>query len=220
MFFFNKKAISTLRAKASTGNDNKYKGKHGPTRVQLVSAVIWRALVAVAQAKHGHPRASGVLQTVNLREKTVPRLPEHSCGNFWGFAMTGCMGDESKVELQGFVDLIGAAIRNTVTDCANVLSQGEDEHMKVIKPFMAANQNFSNAEMDSYLFTSWSRFPFYEIDFGWGKPVWTSVVDMPLKNFIFLMDNKEGDGIEAWVCLDEKDMVNFELDQTIRAFTT
>ncbi|KAL7227690.1 hypothetical protein ACSBR1_022540 [Camellia fascicularis] len=85
---------------------------------------------------------------------------------------------------------------------------------------MEANQNLSNAEIDSYLFTSWSRFPFYEIDFGWGKPVWTSVVNMPLKNFIFLMDNKEGDGIEAWVCLDEKDMVNFEQDQTIRALTT
>ncbi|KAL7227691.1 hypothetical protein ACSBR1_022541 [Camellia fascicularis] len=218
MFFFNKKAISTLRAKASTDNDNK--GKRGPTRVQLVSAVIWRALVAVAQAKHGQPRASGVLQTINLRKKTVPSLPEHSCGNFWGLAMTGCMGDESKMELQGFVDLIGAAIRNTVTDSANVLSLGEDGHMKLIKAFIEANQNFSNAKMDSYLFTSWCRFPFYEIDFGWGKPVWTSLVSMPVKNFICLMDNKEGDGIEAWVLLDEKDMVNFEQDQTIRAFTT
>ncbi|KAL7199796.1 hypothetical protein ACSBR2_021989 [Camellia fascicularis] len=182
MFFFNKKAISTLRAKASTNNDNK--GKRGPTRVQLVSAVIWRALVAVAQAKHGHPRASGVLQTINLRKKTVPPLPEHSCGNFWGLAMTGCMEHESKMELQGFVDLIGAAIRNTVTDSANVLSLGEDGRMKLIKAFIEANQNFSNAKMDSYLFTSWCRFPFYEIDFGWGKPVWTSVVSMPVKNFM------------------------------------
>ncbi|KAL7227689.1 hypothetical protein ACSBR1_022539 [Camellia fascicularis] len=128
MFFFNMKAILNLRAEASTGNDNK--GKRGPTRVQLVSAVIWRALVAVAQAKHGHPGASGVLQTINSREKIVLPLPEHSCGNFWGLSMTGCMEDESKMELQGFVDLIGTTIRNTVTDYANVLSQGEDGHMK------------------------------------------------------------------------------------------
>ncbi|KAK3034805.1 hypothetical protein RJ639_033710 [Escallonia herrerae] len=57
-------------------------------------------------------------------------------------------------------------------------------------------------------------------DFGLGKPIWTSVVNMPLKNVVILMDDKRGEGIEAWVQLDAADMPMFEQDSDITTFAT
>ncbi|KAL3615831.1 hypothetical protein CASFOL_040125 [Castilleja foliolosa] len=48
-------------------------------------------------------------------------------------------------------------------------------------------------------------FPVYEVDYGWGKPHWVATVGVPFKNLVALMDTKDGDGIEAWVSMVEKD---------------
>lgn len=40
------------------------------------------------------------------------------------------------------------------------------------------------------------------------------------KNVVFLMDQKDGEGIEAWVHLDEEDMNHFQQHWNIRAFAT
>ena len=58
-------------------------------------------------------------------------------------------------------------------------------------------------ETDIYNFSSWFWFPLYEVDFGWGKPIWVSTRAKTLE-MVILNDTKDGDGIEAWVSLDEK----------------
>ncbi|KAD6795381.1 hypothetical protein E3N88_06277 [Mikania micrantha] len=62
-------------------------------------------------------------------------------------------------------------------------------------------------------------FPLYDADFGWGKPCWVTAAARGF-DMITLMDDKHGDGVEAWVSLNEKDMHLFEQDQDIIAFTT
>ncbi|KAL0307401.1 UNVERIFIED_CONTAM: Stemmadenine O-acetyltransferase [Sesamum angustifolium] len=74
-------------------------------------------------------------------------------------------------------------------------------------------------------FTSWYRLPAYEVDYGWGKPVWVSVIGVPHKNLIFFLGTKSGDGIEAWVNMLEEDMTIIEhsyhllnkLDHTVKS---
>ncbi|GJU10676.1 chloramphenicol acetyltransferase-like domain-containing protein [Tanacetum coccineum] len=69
------------------------------------------------------------------------------------------------------------------------------------------------------LYTSWCSFPIYDVDFGWGKPYWASGIGSTIE-MVTLMDGKDGDGIEAWVSLKEKDMKLFEQDLDILAFTS
>lgn len=69
--------------------------------------------------------------------------------------------------------------------------------------------------INAILLNSWCRFPFYEADFGWGKPVWVSIASLPAGNSAVLIDTRDGDGIEAWISLDEKDMAVFQQDQDI-----
>ena len=76
---------------------------------------------------------------------------------------------------------------------------------RVTKCFREAHEEWSNEEVDTYMFASWCRFPFYEADFGWGKPSWVSRRDFGAE-LVSLMDTKCGSVIEAWVGLDEQHM--------------
>ncbi|KAM7482312.1 hypothetical protein LguiB_006895 [Lonicera macranthoides] len=205
MFFFSTTAISVLREKAG--------GRH--SKVQLVFALIWSALMGVDKVKKGRQRASVILQAVNLREKTIPPIPKHSCGNFWGLAMPR----SETGDFQTLVTLLSGSVRKTAKEFGRVLCDGDEGQMVVIEPLKEVSEILGDDEVSTYWFSSWSKFPFYEADFGWGKPVWVSSVNLRVKNAVFLMDEREGDGIEAWVHLDKNAMLDFQQDADIRAYT-
>ncbi|EYU23756.1 hypothetical protein MIMGU_mgv1a023695mg [Erythranthe guttata] len=75
-------------------------------------------------------------------------------------------------------------------------------------------------EVNVFAFSDWSKFGFYEADFGWGKPVVAGIGAFSRPNIIVLMDSKEGGGLEAWVHLNRNDMPYFEEDDQIKLFAT
>jgi len=83
-----------------------------------------------------------------------------------------------------------------------------------------------NRGMNYITFTSWCNFGLYDIDFGWGKPIWVSLVGSNsnstdvLSNLVLLMDTRSGDGIEAWVLLDKEDMIVLGQDKELLAFAS
>nr|GMC76978.1 vinorine synthase-like [Ipomoea batatas] len=60
--------------------------------------------------------------------------------------------------------------------------------------------------------TSWCRFPFYEVDMGWGKPAWVANAAVGMNTVVFL-DTADGEGVEAWAKLREEDMAKLEQNQ-------
>ena len=48
--------------------------------------------------------------------------------------------------------------------------------------------------------------------------MWVSIGACPDKNVIILMDNRSGDGIEAFVTLEEQEMAAFECDEELLAY--
>lgn len=58
-----------------------------------------------------------------------------------------------------------------------------------------------------YNISSVCRFPFYNVDFGWGKPVEVTIrVPNVEANGLVLMDTPLGDGITSFVHLPEEEM--------------
>ncbi|GKE58149.1 pelargonidin 3-O-(6-caffeoylglucoside) 5-O-(6-O-malonylglucoside) 4'''-malonyltransferase-like protein [Tanacetum coccineum] len=92
------------------------------------------------------------------------------------------------------------------------------EYDVLIKPFLEYSQNIMNSDVNFYAITSWCKFSFNKADFGWGKPVWRSTGQFAAQNFVVMMDDQEGDGIEAWVHFDEKRMRQLEQDSDIKAY--
>ena len=84
----------------------------------------------------------------------------------------------------------------------------------------AAAMVFKNPEI--FGFTCWFMFGFDEIDFGWGKPIWVGLMGEggSCRTLIVLQNTTSGNGIEAWVTLDENIMSILEQDPEFLAFAT
>nr|GEW78132.1 reverse transcriptase domain-containing protein [Tanacetum cinerariifolium] len=55
-------------------------------------------------------------------------------------------------------------------------------------------------------------------DFGSGKPVWRSTGKTEAQNTVIMIDDQEGDEVEAWVHLDEELMRQLEQDPDMQAY--
>ncbi|KAK2978913.1 hypothetical protein RJ640_019228 [Escallonia rubra] len=175
-----------------------------PTRVEAVTAILYKCAVASARACLGSFRPSLLIQPVNMRPNMEPPLPETSVGNIYSH-VTVQTKNEGETDLNR---LIGE-IKRAKARLKGVKNLEVNEWISVIQECLSNNY-------DGYLISSFCRYPFYQVDFGWGKPCRVSLADAPTKNDFFLMDTATGDGIEALVTLEEQQMIMFENDKDIQ----
>ena len=76
-------------------------------------------------------------------------------------------------------------------------------------------RNWKKGEGVTLAFTSLCRFPVYEADFAWGKTVWIGSAKLFNKNIVTFLDTKSGNGIEAWINLEEEEMAKFGVDKEL-----
>ncbi|KAL3635056.1 hypothetical protein CASFOL_022110 [Castilleja foliolosa] len=212
---FNKEAISSLRSKLRPSKN----GKGHLSRVRVVSAVIAKALIGLELAKKSKPRAC-FGQVVNMPSRTIPNLNKHLCGNLAAASAARFIATNEIKEkgLQELVYLLGEANEETIDHCEKLLSLDENGRKKILRePWLKMLETFASGDGFALWFTDWSKFGFYEAEFGLGnKPVWVGVSTKIPVNNIVLMENKEGDGIEAWVHLDPNDVPCFERDMDMK----
>jgi len=58
----------------------------------------------------------------------------------------------------------------------------------------------------------------YELDFGWGKPVWFYSMNAGFARFVALNDTLKGGGVEAIVTLSPDEMEIFERDPELLSY--
>ncbi|XP_070667342.1 acyltransferase-like [Malus domestica] len=98
------------------------------------------------------------------------------------------------------------------------LQRQGDKHLGLMKE---TADSFKRGDMATLLsFSSYCRFPLYENDFGWGRPAWVGSPALTYKNLVLFMDTKEGDGIEAYVSLEERVMAKFECDSELLSYVS
>ncbi|GLT69018.1 hypothetical protein SLA2020_412030 [Shorea laevis] len=148
-------------------------------------------------------------------------------GNFlWG-PHALCMPKE--IDLSCMVSKLREAIMKINADFVKDL-QGDGGFSKLYElmkgKIIALSSIECSSGMNYIAFTSWCNFGFYDIDFGWGKPMWVSYVgssndlETVFVNIIILMDTRSGDGIEAWVTLDQEDMTMLAQDKELLDFAS
>ncbi|XP_002530172.4 stemmadenine O-acetyltransferase [Ricinus communis] len=218
-FVFDGPAIANLmeKARAETGVPE------NPTRVEVVSALLIKHMMAIFKAKSGVDKPLAINHAVNMRRRMVPPIPECSVGNFVWPAATICKPNET--QLSSLVYQLKEAIMKINSDFVRNIKGGD--HGGFIKLYELKKEAassftsplFSNG-VDYVLFSSWCNFGLYQVDFGWGKPVWTTTarysngdLEIPFLNSIVLMDARKNKGIEAWMVLDEDIMVMLDKDK-------
>ncbi|GJR77083.1 transferase, chloramphenicol acetyltransferase-like domain protein [Tanacetum coccineum] len=176
------------------------------SKVQLVSAMIWKALNAIDKAIHNYPRESILLQAVNLRGKMASSISENSCGNLFGICTTESGTYETTDRL---VDRLSDSIKKIRNNYSKVYHNSEEGQMMVMNSHLRLD-SINPLSTNVVMLTSWCKFPFYETDFGFGKPIWVVPGTITLRNSGCLIDDAQGKGVEAYVFLEVKDVPDFE----------
>jgi shikimate O-hydroxycinnamoyltransferase len=205
-FVFDVINLATLKAKSAA------KGScvDNPTSVEAVTTLISMSAKNATRGKSLKGRSSMVItHVVKLRARTVPSLPEHAFGNIWQLTIAPIVEVENKTEWQDLVVQLRRAIGKIDDNYVKKL-QGEDGLHQASESMREELDIASKGEVEFYTFSSWVGFPFYETDFGWGRPIWVCISNVPIKNVVMLMSTRSGNGTEAWVTLGVEDMAKFE----------
>lgn len=189
-----------------------------PTRVEAVAGFLWKCAIAAARSTSGVSKASVVGQAVNLRKRLEPPLSDTSIGNLLGFITPETAAGAAEIGLREVVGLLRGGIME-FKKSGYKKYQDTEAYLKFFKTLMEPEGPY-NGDKSFYLCSSWSRFGFYEADFGWGCPVWFIGGLSMFSNFFLLMDTRDGQGIEALVTLSEEDMAVFERDEDLIAFAS
>ena len=223
-FVFNSSAIKALRAKheeRKTSENNGDIENYQPSRVELLSAFIWSRFVAstVADADDCKEKFYTVIHAVNLRPRFEPPLPEErSFGNMFrlGLVFLSSSGNAASLEESsyGLLRKIREGIKRVDEEYVKrVLQQGSLVDVAFVNDRARRLMAERGERVVTLSFSSLCRFPLYEVEFGWGEPKWVSSTAIPFENSVGFMDSKEGDGIEAYITLNQQAMPKFELDK-------
>ncbi|PIN26397.1 Vinorine synthase [Handroanthus impetiginosus] len=187
-----------------------------PSRVEALSAFIWTRFVSATELQPDPNKIHTVLHAVNLRTRLDPPLSEYHFGNISRLAIAVPAVKDGQVIDGGYelLQKVREAIRAVNGDYVARLKEG-DKHLNFVKERMA---QANKGELVTFNFTSLCRFPLYEADFGWGKPVWVGSTGLMYKNLVTFIDTARGDGIEAWINLKKEDMEKFEADLELQEF--
>lgn len=214
IFVFNGETISKLIAMAKAGGKRQLL-----TNTVVVTAVIWKALIKIAQARHGKLRPCVATHVLNLRGKTELHEPKNVFGNFCNLAIARFVPREgqSEVELHDLVSLLNDAIRKTYKDMVK-LSNGDDVFSSLVDTVKEISDEYDNSEGDVCSFSSLEGLTKYEsFDYGSGKPIWIGGGQHVPVEMITLWGSRDGKGIEAWMTLAEDDMIHFQQHSDIIA---
>ncbi|OMO81444.1 Transferase [Corchorus olitorius] len=211
-FVFTASKIGEIREKYSDKTSSS-ENPTRPTRIEALSAFMWNRFAAAT--KLSPDTLCTITHMINLRTRTEPPLPEHSVGNLFTWAMTVPSMDNTGESCHNLIAEIRESIRKIDNEFVKRLQDGYSPTNNIME--ILANHD-AKREILSFTFTSLCRFPRYEADFGWGKPIWASSCARDMKNVVSFMDTATGNGVEAWVSLNEEDMAKLEYDKEFLAY--
>ncbi|XP_004310183.1 PREDICTED: vinorine synthase-like [Fragaria vesca subsp. vesca] len=218
-FLFNATMLEALREKYVEGAFGSKENQKRPSRVDALTSFVWSRYLANSIKITGadDEKLYIMIHAVNLRPRFVPPLPQNSFGNIYRVAMTGPLLRDACNTYGRAMEEVRAEIKKIDDECVKGLQQGAEQS------WIPVNENtgrLTELELVSLGFTSYCRFPAYDNDFGWGRPAWVFSAPLTFKNLTAFMDTKEGDGIEAYIGLEEQLMAEFETDAEFLAYVS
>ncbi|KAM3345439.1 stemmadenine O-acetyltransferase-like [Capsicum galapagoense] len=215
-FVFNAKAIEDIKMKVSS------ESVPHPTRVEALTTFIWKHMILATRRAKGHSsRPFMVSHLVNLRSRIDPKLP-NAFGNLVFVANSEVLQmSDDEVELPHLLGIVREMFKNMNSENLKAL-EGDDAFDCIVD--MTTQVGSLMSQLDTYKFSSWCNFGLYDVDFGWGKPIFVApfidTISSLNKQQIILVENGKNDGIEAWILRNNDEMVELENDEEFLAFAS
>ncbi|KAL5058960.1 hypothetical protein RYX36_030564 [Vicia faba] len=200
---------ATTTLKLTKNQVNKLKNKvRGYTSFEIISGYLWRCVCKVRfQGNWNQP--TRLTTSVNCRNRLNPPLPKKYFGNATFPTVT---------QVCSFDDIVHKPLCYVVGKVREAIEKVNDEYVRSALDYVGNQKDMSLLRDKFYKFdrrnvlmggdpnlyvVGWSNFPFYETDFGWGKP------DCLVPGFVnsdgigkaFVLDDANGDGFVVTTCL-------------------
>lgn len=217
-FVFDPTALALIKAQLV---DSTPPPSRGPSRMETTTAVIWKAAAKAASTVRafGPESPHALLSAVNIRKRASPPFPENSIGNVFMSAGATCL-PKSHPNLATLMSKLRESIANVDSDYIESV-KGKKGHETVKEMLNGLNHLTSVTNVgDCMLATSVLNSGIYELDFGWGKPIWSYTVNPGNASFVVLSDTLKGGGVEATVSLSPDEMEVFERDPELLSYAT
>lgn len=180
----------------------------------ILAAFISKCICASFRSS-GSRKRRGANYNMDLRTCIRPPLAANSIGNLNLPTIIPIEDKEmdSKIILGKF-----KACKEETEESYGTRNIGDDLSMHMFKNMLKLVRKFLFRPVEGFGIFRRAKLPYYDVDFGWGRPVW--YVNIPPKDFTFLHKSTSGDGIEALISLDHKIMEILERDEELLAFAS
>ncbi|PWA63627.1 Chloramphenicol acetyltransferase-like domain-containing protein [Artemisia annua] len=193
-----------------------------PTRMEATTALIWRAAAKAARTiRPCTPETPhSLFSFVNIRKRASPPLPYESIGNLVDIAC-GVSYPESQPDLPTLAtetrESIAKVNSDRIESCKG--EKGRDGINNLLKRLVDLT-DVSGNENHCLFVTSLLNSGIYELDFGWGKPIWFYDMNAGFSRIVALNDTLKGRGVEAAVTLKSDEMEIFERDPELLSYAS
>lgn len=219
-YVFDPTAIRTLKNKAASEN------VPNPTRVEALTAFVVKHMNAASSSTtaKSDDQATTLMIThaVNLRRRIEPPQPDNTFGNIiWLAFAFHEFSTEVKINTVELVETLSEALVSLNKESVSELEA--DDAFTSLSELMGSI--CTNDKIKIYRFTSWCNMGFYDVNFGWGNPIWVAhmgnIMDgyRSKQQFVFI-ESANGKGIELWLAGDEQEISVLEKDPEFLAYAT
>nr|GLL36026.1 vinorine synthase-like isoform X1 [Ipomoea trifida] len=187
------------------------------SRVAALSAFVWAAVIRATLVANPTLKTHLLKHYVNLRNKLDPPLPSLCLGNI-------VQGTESVWEFHGSTEQVtGRWLVGRVVEAMDKVTKDYVREMhtegRFLRSILARRSiDHSKGETKVLNISSLCNLPVFEVDFGWGKPIWNGLPQTLLDLALFV-DTEDG-GVEVWIGLENEVMCNLDMDAEFQAFVS
>lgn len=216
-FVFDSAALTLLKAQSV---DSKC-SSNPPTRMEATTAVIWKAAAQAASKVRpfGPQSPHALLSAVNFRRRVSPPMPQESIGNLVDVAAAICF-PSGHTDLPMLIGKVRESIAKINSNHIETMKgeKGHEKFNEIIKSVIQLTN--VTVEGDCMCASSLLNSQVYELDFGWGKPIWFYAMNAGFARFVNLNETLKGGGVEAIVTLSPDEMEIFENDMELMSYVT
>ena len=202
---FSIEMLKKIKAQALKGASE---GVFYSTFVSLL-AHLWRCITKSRGLEDDAECETKALVAVNVRKRIDPPLPEGYFGNAMCHTCPHTTVKNLLEQPLSFAaSIINASIKNITTDY--VQSALDFIELQQKSPVQIARTN-RTVLTPNLSVTSWVTLPLYELDFGWGTPIFAGNPFIPFEGLVILAPSHKKDGsIDVVLGLFAPDMARFE----------
>nr|GMD81468.1 vinorine synthase-like [Ipomoea batatas] len=211
-FVFRGSTVNAIR-------DRYIQPEHRPSRVVALAAFLWAAVIRATREADQDFKTHTLTMSVDLRKRFNPSFPTYCLGSI--NQVVGARWESSGDGKESAVAVDGGVLIGKVREAISKIDDNYIKKMHIeggyLKELMAVSNSLSvdKKHNKGLNISSWCKVPFYEVDFGWGKPRWIATI-LVLKDLAIFMDMDDG-GVEVWLGLPQGIMSNLERDEQFLA---